>query len=289
MYTERKENEVDVSKFVCVRLTADRQNNAMLPSFASVRNAGLAQYLKSKAWDEDERNYRAYYLVKDGERIVLYFSLQCGMLVKCNRKELTGITHKQNGERTEYFLEHNKIDVTKSIPAIELAHFCINDSYRRRKANWVVKQGVEEYSVGAYVFYEYIAPRVIKVMDVVGCQYLYLFSADDESGKLSMYYEDVLKFGFMDQMACVRQGYDEGLECMTLKKDSLIRDYNRFMDMGKVDALIEYIETEGIVSIYKAGRKLVLHDSKYLFQKLLEYGIIEEAGDADCYTVAKGK
>lgn len=283
--TKERSELVDYSGFICTRLSEDREHTTMFAGFSSWHNYGLAQYLKTKAWQEDENNYRAYYLVKDGRRIVLYFSLQCGMLVKCNRKALSGIVHQNEDDRTEYFLEGNKIDVTKSIPAIELAHFCVNDTYRRKKSVWKVCCGIDELTVGAYVFYKFIVPRVLEVMSIVGCQYLYLFCADDDSGKLAEYYQEVLHFEYMDQMACVRQGYDDGLECMTLKKEVLIQDYSRFLDMEKVDEVLEYISAKGSVSIKQVGCEFSLSDSKDLMHELQNFGKIRESSEASGYYV----
>lgn len=289
--TKEKEVElVDHSGFICTRLCKDREHASMFSSFSSSRNYGLAKYLKTTAWQEDENNYRAYYLVKDGRRIVLYFSLQCGMLVKCNRKALSGIVHQHGDDKTEYFLEGNKIDVTKSIPAIELAHFCVNDTYRRKKSVWKVRCGIDELTVGAYAFYKFIAPRVLEVMSIVGCQYLYLFCADDDSGKLAEYYQEVLHFGYMDQMACVRQGYDDGLECMTLKKEVLIQNYFRFLDMEKVDKVLEYISAKGAVSIKQVGCEFSLFDAKNLMHKLQNCGRIRELSEVSgCYVLVSSE
>ena len=69
-----KKKELLIDKYVCLRLKDDSENKAMLRGFNNERNPSLGRYLQTYAWKEDQDNYRAYYLVKEDNRIVLYFS-----------------------------------------------------------------------------------------------------------------------------------------------------------------------------------------------------------------------
>lgn len=192
--------------------------------------------------------------MKEDNRIVLYFSLQCGLLVKCSKKRLGGIIHKTTGDNVEYYVDNDKINVTKVIPAIELAHFCVNDSYRRRKSHWEIRRGVREYSVGEYSFYKFIAPQIIDLSNIAGSQYVYSFCADDGSTDLLRYYIEKLNFELMDDMSCIRPDYDDSLECLTIKIEDLIRDTIRFDDMENVSAVIDYLKANETISNHQAKK-----------------------------------
>lgn len=221
--------EILLDQFSCERLKNDRNNKALINGFSCDRNPNLACYLKTNAWHEDNHNHRAVYLIKEGNKIVMYFSLQCGILIKCHKKEIGGIVNTGSCDKPVYAIDTDKIEVNESLPAIEMAHFCVNDSYRKKKKKWDVKHGNQTYRVGAYCFYKYIAPLIIEMAEISGLRYIYLFSAEHEySTELKNYYARRLNFKIMDDMACIRSEYDADLECMTIKVEDLIRDTKRF-------------------------------------------------------------
>lgn len=280
MFRKWRKDEINPENFICVRLTSEDKHKPLINGFSSKRNMGLALYLQRKAWHEDSKNYRAYYLVRDGEKIVLYYSLQCGLLIKSHRKVLHGIVHKEKNGETEYYVDEDKINVTKVIPAVELAHFCVNDSYRRKKQSWILKKGLDQYSVGAYVFYEYIAPQIISLASLVGVQYVYLFCADDGSDSLSRYYSDVLHFDVMDDMACVRSEYDATLECMTAKVSDIQLYRNRFTDMDKLPLVLRFLQENGTISTHQAKTKFNVEDVQYLFTRIVQCELAESVAFA---------
>lgn len=264
---------INTQNYTCIRLSVNRENKQLIQGFCSKKNGNLAQYLHLKAWAEDTENYRAYYLVRDSNKIVLYFSLQCGLLIKCHKKLLGGITHKVSDEKVVYSINDDKIDVDRVIPGVELAHLCVNDSYRKRMQRWSVLVGVKEYPVGAYVFYEYIAPLIIEMAAISGLQYTYLFCADDGSNKLVQYYINVLHFAIMDDMACVRPEYDQNLTCMTIKISELRNDTMRFNDLKRVSTVLEYLKTNKTISIDQAKKKLNINDPRFLFAEMVKHGV----------------
>lgn len=271
---KKSKRNIDITAFTCSRLKESRHNNTMIQGFNSNRNSALSWYLKHKAWIEDDQNYRAYYLVKDKNKIVLYFSLQNGMLIQCHQKKLSGILHRASESETEYYIDEDKIDVTKVIPGIELAHFCVNDSYRRQKNSWKVTIGLKEYTIGVYVFYKFIAPKIIEVASISGAQYVYLFCADEGSNKLIEYYKEELHFSVMDDMACLRPKYDSGTACcMTIKIKELKDDTSRFQDMEKVSAVLEYIQENSTISIEQARKTLNLYAPQLLFEQIVKAGL----------------
>ena len=273
VWEKRKKKDLDITTFNCSRLKENRNHKTLIQGFNSNRNSSLSWYLKHNAWIEDENNYRAYYLVKDKNKIVLYFSLQNGMLIQCHQKILKGVSHRESDSKTDYFIDEDKIDVTNVIPGIELSHFCVNDSYRRRKNSWKVTIGLKEYTVGAYVFYKFIAPKIAEVALISGVQYVYLFCADEGSNKLIEYYRDELHFSVMDDMACLRPKYDNGTSCcMTIKIKELIDDTYRFQDIEKVPAVLEYIQYNRTISIEQARKNLDIFDPLLLFDHIVKVG-----------------
>lgn len=80
--------------------------------------------------------------------------------------------------------------VLKTFPGIVLTHFCKN-------ADYSISEKLA-FPIGFYVFWEIVAKEVLHVASHLGCQYLYLFAADDtkesikqsSSGITVMYSED---------------------------------------------------------------------------------------------------
>lgn len=267
--------DIFMDDFVCERLKSNDQNKSLLRGFSCSKNPSLAYYLKMNAWREDFQNYRSFYLLKERMKIVLYFSLQCGMLVKCHRKQLGGIKHRNINKDVEYYVDSDKIEVTKVIPAIELAHFCVNDSYRKQKKSWSIPHGIRTYSVGVYAFYSYIAPLILQLANIAGAQYVYLFCADDGSEKLQRFYSEQLHFELMDDMACIRPDYDDTLDCMTLKISELEKHTDRFNDMNSSAAILEYLKENTTLSIYQAKKIFSISDPIFLFSSLVEAKLVE--------------
>lgn len=215
-YQSIKAQPVEAENFTCERMAGNKINRSLINGFSSERNSAFTAYLRNYSYREDLTNKKAVYLIKDGGRIVGYFSLHCGLMVRCHKKILSGISSKTNNGNIEYFIDKDVIDVTNVVPSIEITHFCINSSYRKKKSTWTVTYGLNDYSVGKYIYYKFLLPIVINVADEIGVQMIYLFCADDGSGKLIDYYKE-LGFSVMDNMACIRTGYDSSLSCMTCK------------------------------------------------------------------------
>ena len=130
---EKYKKDILADSFSCQRIGVDRNNKTLFNGFSNERNSSLKWYLQREAWGDDIHNRRAIYIVKEKTKIVMYFSLQCGVLVQCHKKQIGGIVNKGTEETPEYHIDTENIEVTKSIPALEMAHFCINDSFKRQK------------------------------------------------------------------------------------------------------------------------------------------------------------
>lgn len=77
--TEEQRKVLD--SFSCERLAGKQENMRIVEDFYNRRNNQLEHNLKDKAYEEDENNTTAYYVIKDKKgSLVFYFSLKCGML-----------------------------------------------------------------------------------------------------------------------------------------------------------------------------------------------------------------
>ena len=258
--------------FKCERLRENNVNHSLISGFSSIDNPNLSRYFKTYGWMQDTDGQRAYYLVKDGDKIVLYFSLQCGTLVKCHQKILSGIAHRINDEKDEYFIDKDVIDVSSTVPAIEISHFCVNETYRKKKKTWQISNLVQTYSVGEYCFYKFVVPKILEIATLVGIRQVYLFCADDGSDKLIKYYENI-HFRIMDDMACIRSEYDQRLRCMTQKINDLSKHYDSFLDDENAHLVLNYLKTHEYI---KCKENLIpeIHDLFHLLERMKEKGLI---------------
>lgn len=275
IWKKLKREEINIKNFRCERLEPTRDHKAIIAGFHSERNPNLATYLQKKALTENSQNNRAVYLVRDKNRIVLFFSLQCGLTIQCDKKEITGIIHIEENNTTKYMIDTDNVNVTKVVPGVELCHFCVNSSYARRKKEWRIKHGIFNYRVGVYIFYRYIAPIILDIASRAGLQYVYLYVADDGSGELIKYYEQELNFSIMDDMACLQSDYDRDLHCMILKINTLRVDYGHFNDKKHLCEIMEQLKLNGSLKAAELTEKYDVRDSAYILDLIVETGEAE--------------
>jgi hypothetical protein len=155
---------LNTEHFTVEHLQNTPANRRLIESFSAPNNAmGLEAYLKLQAESDENSNGSRTFLVKDAEtgRLACYFSLRSG-LIAIRRED----------------------DLFDTIPAIELANFAVNDTYRSESGK-VAK-------VGAYAFRRFVQPIVKNVSDLVGVQCLYIYALPKE--RLIQYYASL---GFM--------------------------------------------------------------------------------------------
>lgn len=94
-------------------------------------------------------------------------------------------------EIAKIFGERGK-NVGTTFAGVEIVHFCINEAYRERWETLGIQQ-----TLGTVVFWKFIVSKVLELMEIAGCEYLFLFAADlSEDADLVNYYID--KLGFFD-------------------------------------------------------------------------------------------
>lgn len=128
----------------------------------------------------------------------------------------------EDPEKTESSV--NVRHVSETFPGIVLTHFCKNENY----------SFTEElaFPIGFYIFWEIVTKEVLHISSLLGCQYLYLFAADntvqeipdraimyseywddDEPKaatvyKLVEYYKNELKFEELQEVTILKPYYD---------------------------------------------------------------------------------
>jgi len=121
--------------------------------------------------------------------------------------------------------------VHKTLPGIELVHFCADDNEKKK---WYAK--ITNHAMGETLFWFFIVPIIEKMLELVGCQYIYLFAADSTvDGTLMNYYDVYLKFSNTPNFGTSKPLYDFGCFFMHQKIDELIRNKNMFFDAFNKD------------------------------------------------------
>lgn len=255
----------------CERLSSNIDNMRLVDDFYNVRNESLTNTLQNEAFNEDENNTNAYYVVKNSKgNIVFYFSLKCGMLYdeiieteqlrifkslyqmivdkekdesatkedKKQAEELLETIRTKKGikrEMVEHLFHNGELDIEKlfrgkqhqvgkTYSGIELVHFCINDGFREEWNKYDMPQ-----PFGSVVFWHFVVPKVLNIMDIVGCEYLFLFAADlSEDENLVNYYRE-LGFDDMTEHNVAMPIYDLACKFMFQKTSSLANGRERFI------------------------------------------------------------
>lgn len=137
----------------------------------------------------------------------------------------------------ELLLEGSNIHRTQEThAAVELVHFCAYDNRNDfwfpltgnpAKKKWK-QMGMSDQTIGNVVFWNFVAPIIRQVRDLVGCEYIYLFAADQHKyGSLVSYYEK-LGFELRDDLGVNKPEYDFSCRFMCQKVTSLRNRRNEF-------------------------------------------------------------
>lgn len=103
-----------------------------------------------------------YFVVGDSDRASYLFS-------RADDKAMTKEEESELFSDTEE-AEHT-MNVQDTFPAIDIKFLCRNKKY--------VPKIQLDFRIGVYVFWEMIVPHLLKVAEMVGCKYIYLFAADN--------------------------------------------------------------------------------------------------------------
>lgn len=139
-------------------------------------------------------------------------------------------------------------NVHRTFPAIDIKFFCKNKHYN---------PGIKlDFKIGVYIFWELLVPHLLKVAELVGCKYIYLFAADNSDRstsrikeppmytedydpyaddeeyenskvvkKLVEYYQNELKFSYVTEYKILKPHYER--MCFTLIQEVNKLEENR--------------------------------------------------------------
>lgn len=123
--------------------------------------------------------------------------------------------------------QHN---VGKTYSGVELMHFCANDQYH---SDWSLK---DIKPLGAVIFWQFIVPQVINIMEIVGCEYLFLFAADlTDDEYLVNYYREHLGFTDRIEHIAAMPLYDLNCKFMFQKTIDLKERRRQFFENFNLD------------------------------------------------------
>lgn len=124
--------------------------------------------------------------------------------------------------------------VSEVLSAVELTLFCNNDA-NGVKEEWA-NLGLPQRR-GASIFWHLIMPKIQYLTNVVGCEYLYLFAADDDSdGTLVNYYKDAFHFTSPVDMGSNKPTFDYGCFFLCQQVNVLLQYSQYFYDHFNPDA-----------------------------------------------------
>lgn len=100
--------------------------------------------------------------------------------------------------------------VTTTHAGVELVHFCANDYARY---SWI-NSGISR-PMGEVLFWHCIADIILRIQQLVGCKYTYLFAADySENNNLVNHYQEFMNFHELDSLGTSLPEYDIGCTFM---------------------------------------------------------------------------
>ncbi len=125
--------------------------------------------------------------------------------------------------------------VNKSVPVIELVHFCAND---KTKNLWEFNK--YNHKLGTVVFYSFISPIVESIYKQLGCTQLFLFAADGtENGKLIRYYKGAMKFKELEGLFPIKSSISLLCSSLSIKISAMQENRKKFFENFILDNTTE--------------------------------------------------
>lgn len=131
------------------------------------------------------------------------------------KADLKRISKKNKSiEDFEKLFDDDQEKVGETFSGVEIVQFCSNENCSKYWRQYGLSQ-----KLGVVVFWHFIVPKVLSLMEIVGCQYIFLFAADDsEDEDLVNYYKTWLKFESSQERSAATPVYD--LTCKFLYQDT---------------------------------------------------------------------
>lgn len=101
--------------------------------------------------------------------------------------------------------------VQNTYPGVELTHFCTDDNTKKCWSSYGFR-----YPLGEVMFWVKIVPIITRIQSSIGCQFAFLFAADETpDGVLTNYYKVELKFVKLANVGTSKPFYDFCCEFMS--------------------------------------------------------------------------
>lgn len=256
-------DQLDIlNSFRVTRLKDDDSLLRDVSGFENLKNENLVEYLIGDAFEDDEQNRCACYVVRDGDsEILCYFSIKCGLLYsefeelkkferfKNHKIKLMELEQRSDDIQVRKYIKEvkeklreakedierllGKFDtmppnkqVAKSFPSVELTHFCVNEAYRTK---WQTYGFSARNRIGSTMFWHVIVDIVEKIRSLTGCEYLYLFAADATSDRhLVNHYKNMMGLREEMTMSALQPIYDFNCTFLCADIDSLLNARDEF-------------------------------------------------------------
>lgn len=125
----------------------------------------------------------------------------------------------------------NIFRVGQTFSGVEMTHFCTDDN---EKSVW--KEYGFNYPLGEVMFWTKIVPIITGIQDSIGCQYVFLFAADESpDGDLTNYYNVELKFQKLQDVGTSKPYYDFCCEFMSQEINELRNNQEAFLNRFNPD------------------------------------------------------
>ena len=235
------------------------------------RNACGGLYVPPMTWEQEKLAQTALDLfgaidVEDWAKEVIKKQMVNGKLpwdawMKIWKRVLAKMDKASYIKFDELMEKGNIIRTENSYAAVELVHFCTYDPvhwehYRdlsredkkriKLEQNCVARkwhdQGMDAQSMGRAIFWKFVEPAIQEIRDIVGCEYVYLFAADNSGGRdgqLIRLYQD-LGFDFRTDLHVTKPFYDfkcyfmcQEVTSLRNGKNAFFRDYNKLPEQPK--------------------------------------------------------
>jgi hypothetical protein len=201
-----------LNQFKCERLTKQDKNKLLLENFSNSKNIEIVKILREDAWEEDKNNQIVYYLVKHNDDIALFFAIKCGGLFTPFNEITDGIKNSKIKDKCKDKCSHINY-VHSSYPGIEIVYFCANESFREK---WKTLK-IGNHPMGKVLFWHFFPDIIENILEIIGCEYLFLFAADSTDDRLLVaYYKVDLKFEEPNLIATNKPLFD--FECIFLSQ-----------------------------------------------------------------------
>ena len=130
-----------------------------------------------------------------------------------------------NNELSQIFAKNLK-NVGKTFPGVEIVHICANDAYR---SSWD-ENGLPQ-KMATVFFWWFVVPKVLDLMKIAGCEYLFLFAADlTDDETLISYYVENMGFELADEHCAAIPMYDFTCQFMSQKTSDLLQKQKAFFE-----------------------------------------------------------